>query len=110
MCVVGGGPLRGGQKAFALLATVTAESGFTVPAAVGAPAVAQGDDGMVRAARDAFAASMSTTFTVGAIGVPAAAVLATLVMRDGGGRKAGIRAEGDAEARTPVDGAPEVVA
>ncbi|MET9731826.1 MFS transporter [Streptomyces sp. NPDC006458] len=45
-------------------------------------AVAQGDTGLVQAAREAFAASMSTTFTVGAIGVLAAAILSALVMRD----------------------------
>lgn len=48
----------------------------------GALAVAQGDTGLVHAAREAFAASMSATFTVSAIGVLAAALLATLVMRD----------------------------
>ncbi len=45
--------------------------------------VAQGDSGLVRAAREAFTASMSTTFTVSAIGVLVAAVLAAVVMRDG---------------------------
>jgi Na+/melibiose symporter-like transporter len=48
----------------------------------GALAVAGGDTGLVRAAREAFAASMSTTFAISAIGVLAAAVVATLVMRD----------------------------
>lgn len=48
----------------------------------GALAVAQGDSGMVRAAREAFTASMSATFTISAIGVLAAALLAALVMRD----------------------------
>ncbi|MGW1782974.1 MFS transporter [Streptomyces sp. NPDC002143] len=48
----------------------------------GALAVAGEDAGLVRAAREAFTASMTTTFTVSAIGVLAAAVLATLVMRD----------------------------
>ncbi|OIJ98924.1 MFS transporter [Streptomyces colonosanans] len=48
----------------------------------GALAVAQGDSGLVRSAREAFVTSMSTTFMVSAIGVLAAAVLATLVMRD----------------------------
>ena len=43
---------------------------------------AGGDAGLVAAAREAFTASMSTTFTVSAIGVLAAALLATLVMRD----------------------------
>jgi fucose permease len=47
-----------------------------------AGAVAGGDAGLVAAAREAFTASMSTTFTVSAIGVLAAALLATLVMRD----------------------------
>ena len=63
----------------------------------GALAVAQGDSGLVRAAREAFVTSMSTTFTVSAIGVLAAAVLATLMMRD---RKAEEQAgEPDAEKR-----------
>ncbi|MFJ7159573.1 MFS transporter [Streptomyces sp. NPDC101118] len=48
----------------------------------GALAAAQGDAGLVRAAREAFTASMSTTFTISAIGVLAAALLATVVMRD----------------------------
>jgi len=48
----------------------------------GALAAAHGQPGLVHAARQAFTASMSTTFTVGAIGVLAAALLATLVMRD----------------------------
>ncbi|MFE2426707.1 hypothetical protein ACFXJ5_08125 [Streptomyces sp. NPDC059373] len=48
----------------------------------GALAAAQGDTGLGHAAREAFTASMSTTFTVSAIGILAAALLATLVMRD----------------------------
>ncbi|MFI5871560.1 MFS transporter [Streptomyces sp. NPDC051445] len=48
----------------------------------GALAVAGQDAGLVRSAREAFTASMATTFTVSAIGVLAAAVLAALVMRD----------------------------
>ncbi|WP_405727390.1 MFS transporter [Streptomyces sp. NBC_01537] len=47
----------------------------------GALAVAHGDAGLIAAAREAFTASMSTTFTVSAIGVLAAALVATLVMR-----------------------------
>ena len=49
----------------------------------GALAVAGQDTGLARAARAAFTDAMATTFTVSAIGVLAAAVLATLVMRDG---------------------------
>ena len=49
---------------------------------VGALAAAHGDAGLVHAAREAFTASMSATFTVSAIGVLAAALLATLVMRN----------------------------
>lgn len=49
----------------------------------GALAVARGDAGLVAAAREAFASSMATTFTISAVGVLAAAVLATVVMRDG---------------------------
>ncbi len=52
-------------------------------------AVAGGDAGLARAAREAFTASMSTTFTVSAIGVLVAAVLAAVVMRDGKGEPAG---------------------
>ncbi|MGQ4358375.1 MFS transporter [Streptomyces sp. SAS_272] len=48
----------------------------------GALAAAGGDRTLVRAAREAFTASMTTTFTISAIGVLAAAVLAALVMRD----------------------------
>ncbi|MFH9548602.1 MFS transporter [Streptomyces sp. NPDC017435] len=48
----------------------------------GALSVAGQDAGLVRSAREAFTASMATTFTVSAIGVLAAAVLAALVMRD----------------------------
>ncbi|MFG2465216.1 MFS transporter [Streptomyces canus] len=47
-----------------------------------AAAVALKDPGLVASAREAFTASMSMTFTVSAIGVLAAALLATLVMRD----------------------------
>ncbi|MGY1580785.1 hypothetical protein [Streptomyces sp. MN13] len=48
----------------------------------GALAVAGPDSGLLHAAREAFTTSMSTTFTLSAIGVLAAAVVATLVMRD----------------------------
>jgi MFS transporter, DHA2 family, multidrug resistance protein len=48
----------------------------------GALSAARGDAGLVQAARTAFTTSMSVTFTVSAIGVLAAAVLATLVMRN----------------------------
>ena len=48
----------------------------------GALAVAHGDTGLVHAAREAFTASMSVTCVVSAIGVLAAALLATLLMRD----------------------------
>ncbi|MFE0251442.1 MFS transporter [Streptomyces sp. NPDC059010] len=59
-----------------------------------AGAVAGGDAGLIATAREAFTASMSTTFTVSAIGVAAAALLATLVMRDD-------RRKPDAADRTP---------
>ncbi|MFJ8104778.1 MFS transporter [Streptomyces sp. NPDC096132] len=49
---------------------------------VGALATANGNTELIDAAREAFTASMTTTFTVSAVGVLAAAVLATLVMRD----------------------------
>ncbi|WP_217242972.1 MFS transporter [Streptomyces sp. AC555_RSS877] len=61
-------------------------------------AVAQGDSGLVRAAREAFTASMSTTFTVSAIGVLVAAVLAAVVMRDGKKRPQEPQAGSGAEA------------
>jgi EmrB/QacA subfamily drug resistance transporter len=48
----------------------------------GALAKAHGDTGLIHAAREAFTTSMSTTFAISAIGVTAAALLATLVMRD----------------------------
>jgi EmrB/QacA subfamily drug resistance transporter len=65
----------------------------------GALAVGDGDTGLAQAAREAFTASMSTTFTVSAIGVLAAAVLAALVMR---GRKP--------DAAVAVPDQPELVA
>ncbi|MFF1903200.1 MFS transporter [Kitasatospora sp. NPDC058218] len=45
-------------------------------------AASNGDATLVHAAREAFTSSMSTTFTISAVGVLAAAVVATLVMRD----------------------------
>ncbi|MBP0449705.1 MFS transporter [Kitasatospora sp. RG8] len=45
-------------------------------------AAANGDAGLVHAAREAFTSSMSTTFTISAVSILAAAVLAALVMRD----------------------------
>ncbi len=47
----------------------------------GALAAAQGEPGLVRAAREAFTSSMATTFTISAAALLAAALLATLVMR-----------------------------
>lgn len=84
-------------------------SGFTRQMPAGAPeeakrsiggalAAAQGDTGLARAARDAFTSSMSTTFTISAIGVLAAAVLAGVVMRDGKAGGTSQEAGGDAEA------------
>ncbi|MER7580495.1 MFS transporter [Kitasatospora sp. NPDC097691] len=61
----------------------------------GALAIAGGDAGLVRTAREAFTGAMTTTFTVSAIGVLAAALVATLVMRD---RKAAGAAENAEEA------------
>ncbi|WP_329620542.1 MFS transporter [Streptomyces sp. NBC_01255] len=60
----------------------------------GALAAAKGDPAMIESAREAFTTSMSTTFTISAIGVLAAAALATLVMRDG--KKAAPGDEADA--------------
>jgi len=48
----------------------------------GALAAAHGDTGLVHAAREAYTASMSATFTVSAIAILAAALLATLVIRN----------------------------
>ncbi|MEU9077275.1 MFS transporter [Kitasatospora sp. NPDC048538] len=58
----------------------------------GALATAGGDAGLIRTAREAFTSAMSTTFTVSAVGVLAAALVATLVMRD---RKADAAAVGE---------------
>ncbi|MFF5492498.1 MFS transporter [Streptomyces aquilus] len=67
-------------------------SGYTASMPATAPEAARrsiagaataGDASLLRTAREAFASSMATTFTVSAIGVLAAALLATLVMRDG---------------------------
>ncbi|MCQ9130557.1 MFS transporter [Streptomyces hilarionis] len=73
----------------------------------GALAAADGDAGLVRAAREAFTDSMATTFTVGAIGVLAAAVLATLVMRDGGTRRPATGTEADDSPRRENARLPE---
>ncbi|MEV7613849.1 MFS transporter [Streptomyces sp. NPDC089799] len=64
----------------------------------GALATAQGDAGLVRAAKEAFTASMSTTLTVSAIGILAAALLAVVVMRDNK-TEAPAGAEGEAAAQ-----------
>ncbi|MFD9390570.1 MFS transporter [Streptomyces sp. NPDC060000] len=66
----------------------------------GALAVAGQDASLVREAREAFTASMTTTFTVSAIGVLAAAILATLVMRD---RKPEQPAAAEARVEGPVE-------
>lgn len=60
-----------------------------------AVATATGDTALAQAARDAFTTAMSTTFTVGAAGVLAAAVFALVMLRD--------RRPGDTE----TDNAPE---
>ncbi|MFG2823138.1 MFS transporter [Kitasatospora sp. NPDC048365] len=65
----------------------------------GALATAQGDPGLIAAAREAFTSAMSTTFTISAIGVLAAALLATLVMRD---RKPGTPAPVEAPTEAEV--------
>jgi EmrB/QacA subfamily drug resistance transporter len=49
----------------------------------GALAAAHGDADLVHTARQAFTSAMSTTFTISALGVLAAAVVAALVMRGG---------------------------
>ncbi|MFI6388645.1 MFS transporter [Nonomuraea sp. NPDC050540] len=66
-------------------------SGYTGALPAGAPAAAKssigdalaiGDAGLATAARDAFTTAMSSAFTLSAIGVAAAALLAVLVIRD----------------------------
>ncbi|MGN9906357.1 MFS transporter [Phytohabitans sp. LJ34] len=47
-----------------------------------AGALALGDSGLASAAREAFVSSMSVTFMIAAVGVLAAAILSTVVMRD----------------------------
>ena len=82
----------GSALGIAILASLLA-GGFTshMPASAPAPArhsitgaltTAHGDAGLVHAAREAYTAAMSTTFTVSAIAIVAAAVLATLVIRN----------------------------
>jgi MFS family permease len=66
----------------------------------GALAAAHGDSGLVHAAREAYTASMSATFTVSAIAILAAALLATLVIRN---------TKPEPAAATPAE-APELVA
>jgi EmrB/QacA subfamily drug resistance transporter len=83
----------GSALGVAILGSLLA-SGFTRAMPAGAPAqakqsiagalaigAAHGDAGLIRAARDAYASSMSTTFTAGMAGVVAAAVIAALIMR-----------------------------
>ncbi len=48
----------------------------------GALAAAHGEGGLAHSAREAYTASMSATFTVSAIAILAAALLATLVIRN----------------------------
>ncbi len=82
----------GSALGIAILGSLLA-SGFARHVPVGAPAqarhsiaaalaAARGDTSLVHAARQAFTASMSATFTVSAIGVLVAALLATLLMRN----------------------------
>jgi len=66
----------------------------------GALAAAHGEGGLVHAARGAYTASMSATFTVSAIAILAAALLATLVIRN---------TKPEPAAATPAE-APELVA
>jgi EmrB/QacA subfamily drug resistance transporter len=62
-----------------LPASVPAQARHSI---AGTLSAAHGDASLVHAAKAAFTASMSVTFTVSAIGVLAAAILATLVMRN----------------------------
>ncbi|MCB5182316.1 MFS transporter [Streptomyces antimicrobicus] len=68
----------------------------------GALAAAQGDAGLVQAAKDAFTASMSTTLTFSAIGVLAAALLAVVVMRGTGTQPPSENATPPARPLTPT--------
>ncbi|MGW4893709.1 MFS transporter [Kitasatospora sp. NPDC004240] len=70
----------------------------------GALAVSNGDAGLVHAAREAFTSSMSTTFTISAIGVLAAAVLAAVVMR--GTRPQAPAQDAEATGVTEAEAAP----
>ncbi|MEZ0064439.1 EmrB/QacA subfamily drug resistance transporter [Streptacidiphilus sp. MAP12-20] len=77
-------------------ATTSGEAKHSI---AGAIAAAHGDNGLIHAAREAFTSAMSTTFTVSAIGVVAAAVLAAVVMRD---TKPTATSEAAAEAEEPA--------
>ncbi|GIF50710.1 EmrB/QacA subfamily drug resistance transporter [Asanoa ferruginea] len=78
----------GSALGIAILGSLLA-NGFTNRMPAGAPghsiaealATAGGDAGLAHAAREAFVGAMSTTLTISAIGVLAAALLATLIMR-----------------------------
>ncbi|MER5635853.1 MFS transporter [Kitasatospora sp. NPDC002227] len=73
------GSLLAGRFTHELPAGTPAAARHSIGAAL---AAAHGDPGLVHSARAAFTSAMSTTFTISAIGVLAAAVLAALVMRD----------------------------
>jgi EmrB/QacA subfamily drug resistance transporter len=94
----------GSALGIAILGSLLA-SGYTrhMPAAAptgarasiaGALDAAHGDSSLIHAAREAFTTAMSTTFTVSAIGMLAAAALATVLMR--GGAKAPVVASTEA--------------
>jgi MFS family permease len=82
----------GSALGIAILGSLLA-GGFTRHMPAGAPAqarqsiagaltAAHGDTGLIHAAREAYTASMSATFTVSAIAILAAELLATLVIRN----------------------------
>jgi len=73
------GSLLAGGFARHLPARVPAQARGSIARALSA---VRGDPGLIHAVKTAFTASMSVTFTVSAIGVLAAALLATLVMRN----------------------------
>jgi predicted MFS family arabinose efflux permease len=72
------GSLLAGGFARHLPAGVPAQARGSI---AGALSAARGDAGLIHAAKAAYTTSMSVTFTVSAIGVLAAAIVATLVMR-----------------------------
>ncbi|MFD4632312.1 MFS transporter [Streptomyces sp. NPDC058284] len=85
----------------AMPASAPAGAGHSVPDAL-ALAATTGDSALATAAREAFTEAMSASFWAGAAGVLAAAVLALVLIRDGGKGAAGEQAPADTE-QPPAD-------